>query len=215
MSRLMHLATAGLLLSAVPTFAQTAATVDPEVQSFACELTGDCGAAATDEASAAAPAAPRGARTSSTRGFTFKRSVAPGEQLAAKPATNPVAAPARPAPQRPTSFGSADLKLDFAPGSAVLAPAARARLAKLATVLSSERLANKRMRIEGHTDSAGSAATNKALSQRRAQAAADVLIASGVPSQRLEVVGYGSAKPLPGHAATDGANRRVVATLLN
>ncbi|MET0268911.1 MAG: OmpA family protein [Sphingomonas sp.] len=190
------------LVLATPGHAQQATTNDPEVRSLVCDLSGDC---AADDA---APAASGGARSSATRGFTFKRTApdaAAGAALAAAAAPKPVARRAL----------SADLHHDFASATAELNPAARARLAKLASALSTPRLSGRRVRIEGHTDANGSAAANRALSQRRAQAAADYLVSAGVPRVRLEVMGYGSAQPLPDMPATAPQNRRVMATILN
>jgi outer membrane protein OmpA-like peptidoglycan-associated protein len=53
-----------------------------------------------------------------------------------------------------------------------------------------------KLRIEGHTDSRGGAAANKALSQRRADAVMQFLIGKGIAPERLEAVGYGEEKPL-------------------
>ncbi|MFT5169200.1 MAG: NitT/TauT family transport system substrate-binding protein [Saprospiraceae bacterium] len=56
---------------------------------------------------------------------------------------------------------------------------------------------NSRIRIEGNTDSTGSAATNKSLSQKRAQSVANYLIQTyGMPRNRFIVVGNGPDKPV-------------------
>ena len=60
--------------------------------------------------------------------------------------------------------------------------------------------------VSGYTDSTGDAAANQALSERRAQAVADRIIAQGVDSSRLTVVGYGENRPVSAVAAD---NRRV------
>lgn len=49
--------------------------------------------------------------------------------------------------------------------------------------------------VTGHTDAKGSDAYNLTLSQRRAQAVADFLIADGVPSARLATEGRGESQP--------------------
>lgn len=68
-----------------------------------------------------------------------------------------------------------------------------------------------RIRIEGHTDSRGSAAYNKSLSQERAEAVRAHLIALGVAAERLDAIGYGEERPLVGgdSAAAWEKNRRV------
>jgi outer membrane protein OmpA-like peptidoglycan-associated protein len=50
--------------------------------------------------------------------------------------------------------------------------------------------------VSGHTDSVGSAAHNKELSERRAAAIRDQLVRKGIPAAEIEAVGMGSEKPL-------------------
>lgn len=203
------LASTGIAIAAEP---------DAEVNGFVCELAGDCDApaATADQPTAAAPS---GARTSSTRGFTFARSRAAGEAARIAPTGGTAAAATTAAvvsrAAAPAQVGAANLKLDFASGSATLTEGAKARLAKLALALETPRLASRRLRIEGHTDSVGSAVTNRALSQRRAQSTADYLVSAGVDASRLDVIGLGSSRPLPGVPATSAMNRRVMAVVLN
>lgn len=211
-ARSLTLLPLGLAIAfATPAAAQQVA--DPDVNAFVCQL-GGCDPAAP-QAVDAVPAEHPGARSSATRGFTFKR-VAPSPMGGSTVGTAaPARAMAATAPAMPAHPMSADLRLDFASASADLNDGARARLGKLAAALGSPRLAAKRIRIEGHTDANGNAARNRMLSQRRAQAAADYLVSSGVARGRIEVVGYGADQPLPGLAATAPANRRVMATVLN
>jgi len=66
--------------------------------------------------------------------------------------------------------------------------------------------------VEGHTDSIGSAAGNRRLSQERAQAVADFLASRmGIPRGRLIVEGHGGARPVASNETEDGRelNRRV------
>ncbi|MBK7825970.1 OmpA family protein [Nannocystis sp.] len=51
------------------------------------------------------------------------------------------------------------------------------------------------VRIEGHTDSRGSTASNKKLSDDRARAIQSALVRRGVASERLSTIGYGENKP--------------------
>jgi outer membrane protein OmpA-like peptidoglycan-associated protein len=65
--------------------------------------------------------------------------------------------------------------------------------------------------VLGHTDSTGTAATNKALSEKRAQAVAAMLRSRGVAGGRIATRGYGSSQPI-GDNGTDAGralNRRV------
>lgn len=70
---------------------------------------------------------------------------------------------------------------------------------------------SKSIRIEGHTSSEGDDAHNRDLSQRRAQAVVDDLVARGLAKDRLVAVGRGSAAPIAdnGDEAGRSLNRRV------
>ncbi len=66
--------------------------------------------------------------------------------------------------------------------------------------------------VAGHTDSAGDADGNMALSIRRAKAAASYLAdVEGIPGDRIEVRGFGGLRPVAGNETTRGRrlNRRV------
>jgi outer membrane protein OmpA-like peptidoglycan-associated protein len=69
----------------------------------------------------------------------------------------------------------------------------------------------KRVSVEGHTDNKGVKAANQKLSEDRARAVADYLIAQGVDAKRLESVGYGDGKPIAPNLTARGRelNRRV------
>lgn len=63
--------------------------------------------------------------------------------------------------------------------------------------------------ITGHTDSSGPEPGNLALSQERAEAVRDALIALGIPADGLRALGVGSAQPVAGLDPGDPANRRI------
>lgn len=70
--------------------------------------------------------------------------------------------------------------------------------------------------IEGHTDNVGSAALNKGLSQRRAEAVRDYLIKNySLDPGRIKAVGYGSERPVADNATHEGRkmNRRTEAAI--
>ncbi|MFK7927259.1 MAG: OmpA family protein [Myxococcota bacterium] len=68
-----------------------------------------------------------------------------------------------------------------------------------------------KIRVEGHTDSRGSASSNLALSKRRAASVMAYLVGKGVSADRLESEGFGETKPVKqgNNEAAWSANRRV------
>ena len=71
--------------------------------------------------------------------------------------------------------------------------------------------------IEGHTDSQGAAKMNQALSDRRANAVRDYLIANGISAARLTASGFGEDNPIANNKTRAGRkeNRRVEVKLKN
>lgn len=67
------------------------------------------------------------------------------------------------------------------------------------------------VRVEGHTDDRGAASFNQQLSEKRAAAVRDELIANGVDANVIETVGYGESRPLADNGTRAGRaqNRRV------
>jgi outer membrane protein OmpA-like peptidoglycan-associated protein len=65
--------------------------------------------------------------------------------------------------------------------------------------------------VQGHTDSTGPDRYNQTLSQRRASAVRDYLVAQGVPSRRISAKGYGESQPKSSNDTAEGRqlNRRV------
>lgn len=68
-----------------------------------------------------------------------------------------------------------------------------------------------RLRVEGHTDSRGSHAFNLSLSQQRALAVVNYLVAAGIDPGRLEYEGFGPTRPIASNRTAEGRqqNRRV------
>jgi OOP family OmpA-OmpF porin len=72
--------------------------------------------------------------------------------------------------------------------------------------------------IEGHTDSTGSEKLNLSLSQERAQAVEEYLIASlGMAPARIQSVGYGKNRPIGNNETAEGraSNRRIDVIIRN
>lgn len=65
--------------------------------------------------------------------------------------------------------------------------------------------------IEGHTDNSGDAAANKKLSDDRAKAVMNLVVAKGIDKTRISSVGWGQEKPVADNRNEDGRakNRRV------
>jgi outer membrane protein OmpA-like peptidoglycan-associated protein len=93
--------------------------------------------------------------------------------------------------------------------SDVVKGSARSNLSTLARSL--DQYPKSNLLIVGHTDSVGTNSYNEDLSRRRAQAAANFLVAEGVASSRVQTMGLGETEPVDS-ANTDAAaakNRRV------
>jgi outer membrane protein OmpA-like peptidoglycan-associated protein len=103
----------------------------------------------------------------------------------------------------------------FDVGQATLKPGAVNEIVRLAQFLQEN--PERRVSIEGHTDSTGSLNTNLVLSQRRAEAVADTLVAAGVPRQRIVASGLGPDFPVASNATAVGRqqNRRVEVVIEN
>ena len=68
-----------------------------------------------------------------------------------------------------------------------------------------------RIEVAGHTDITGPTLANQKLSQARAEAVRDYLIAKGIAAERLVAVGYGETRPVADNKTSTGRaeNRRV------
>jgi outer membrane protein OmpA-like peptidoglycan-associated protein len=97
----------------------------------------------------------------------------------------------------------------FETGKADLRPGALRNLYPLVTFL--QKYPERRVLIEGHTDSVGSEAYNLELSERRADAVRDFLLQNGVKAAQLTARGYGKASPVASNDTAEGRqqNRRV------
>jgi OmpA-OmpF porin, OOP family len=97
----------------------------------------------------------------------------------------------------------------FDTGKATLKPGAYGTVDRLANVLNEA--ADRKVMIEGHTDSVGSEELNQALSERRAAAVQTALLERGVRSDQIIAVGKGKNYPIASNEDAGGRqrNRRV------
>lgn len=98
----------------------------------------------------------------------------------------------------------------FEVNKSIVQPAMRSRLAEIARALSAAG-DDSHLLIEGHTDADGSSEYNLELSRLRAEAVRSVLVAGGVPPDRIETQGYGETRPIASNRTATGKaqNRRV------
>lgn len=103
----------------------------------------------------------------------------------------------------------------FDTDSATLKPGAWLTVRKLAVFLKDN--PQRRLSIEGHTDSRGSDAYNQRLSESRAESVRTALIREGIAPQRLIATGYGEDYPVASNNTAAGRqqNRRVEIVISN
>lgn len=98
--------------------------------------------------------------------------------------------------------------LHFTHNSAVIEKGSLETLDRLASYLLNEDKSN--FEVAGHTDSEGSDMDNQTLSENRATAVKDYLVAKGIEANRLFPVGYGESVPVSDNDTDEGKakNRR-------
>lgn len=77
--------------------------------------------------------------------------------------------------------------------------------------------ADVQVEVAGHTDAIGTDAYNQGLSDRRAAAVREYLIANGIAAERLRSAGYGESQPIDSNDTAEGRarNRRTELRILN
>jgi outer membrane protein OmpA-like peptidoglycan-associated protein len=97
----------------------------------------------------------------------------------------------------------------FASNKSSLLPAARDRLSQVSAALMETK--ERKITIEGYTDSQGSDKTNMDLSQKRADAVRSYIISRGYSGSLIEARGLGKDRPVADNATAEGRanNRRV------
>ncbi|MEM1362175.1 MAG: OmpA family protein [Pseudomonadota bacterium] len=99
--------------------------------------------------------------------------------------------------------------VSFAPGSVEIDAAGLDTVGTIANILRD--CAEVAMEIEGHTDSQGRKEMNQSLSQARADAVLNALMARRVLTGNLTAAGYGETQPIADNSTAEGreANRRI------
>ena len=99
--------------------------------------------------------------------------------------------------------------VEFETGRATLKESSYVILAEIAAILKEYRDYN--LRISGHTDSIGSDTANQVLSEKRAAACREFLLATGIRADRISSTGYGESRPKADNSTRAGRqeNRRV------
>ena len=106
-------------------------------------------------------------------------------------------------------------KVQFATGSAEILAVSHGLLDEVAKVLA-DNPQIELLQVEGHTDSTGTAALNRRLSQQRAESVMKYLASRSVAAGRMQARGFGPDKPIADNATDDGRekNRRVEFNIL-
>jgi len=100
--------------------------------------------------------------------------------------------------------------INFPSGRAIIQPEYFSLLTKVQESI--KIFPDRHILIEGHTDSQGNASTNKRLSEERASAVREYIIANmNMNREQITSVGYGSAQPIASNKTSEGRaqNRRI------
>ncbi len=105
--------------------------------------------------------------------------------------------------------GHVALNILFDTGKSTIKPESQSIVDEIYKMLSDN--IDIKVSIEGHTDNVGNPAKNKKLSEDRANAVMNALIAKGVSKSRLSSAGWGQEKPVADNGTDEGKaqNRRV------
>ncbi len=144
-------------------------------------------------------------------------------QIDAQAAAAAAAPPPKPAPKGlvlPGDVSNVEIRgnqlvvtpsIQFTTGSAVMTAASRTSLAALARVLIHNKKRVRSISVVGYTDNKGATSTNTAISEKRAKAVADGLVAAGVEPSTVTSKGRGPENPIADNDTAEGRslNRRV------
>ena len=106
-------------------------------------------------------------------------------------------------------------KVQFATGKSVLTEESLRVLDNVKAIM--DEYPKAKFHIEGHTDSTGSEQINERISEERARAVKDYLVAAGIDEFRLSSKGYGESRPIADNKTREGRkqNRRTEIKVVN
>jgi peptidoglycan-associated lipoprotein len=134
-------------------------------------------------------------------------------QAASTASTAPTTAAVRPGSAEDFRTNVGD-RVFFAFDKSDISPEARRTLERQAEWL--KRYPNVTVSVEGHCDERGTREYNLALGERRATAAKNVLVALGVPANRVNTISYGKERPaVVGSNESAWAQNRRSVTVVN
>jgi OmpA-OmpF porin, OOP family len=105
--------------------------------------------------------------------------------------------------------GKAVLYINFETGKSVILPASKKIIEEIVSMMTKN--PDLKISIEGHTDNVGTEEANQKLSEERAKAVANAIMAGKVDKARLQSKGFGEMKPIADNNTEEGMakNRRV------
>lgn len=105
--------------------------------------------------------------------------------------------------------GKVTLYINFDFGKATIRPDSRPIIEQIVQMMKTN--PELMLGVEGHTDNVGDSAANILLSENRAKAVKEAIIAEKIDEARLSTVGYGEDKPVADNGTEEGRakNRRV------
>lgn len=105
--------------------------------------------------------------------------------------------------------GKVALYINFETGKSIIKPESQNIVDQVAEMLTSD--PTLKISVEGHTDNTGNAAANQTLSENRAKAVMNAIVAKGIDKSRLTSKGWGQTKPVADNSSEEGKakNRRV------
>ncbi|MBC7171544.1 MAG: OmpA family protein [Polyangiaceae bacterium] len=136
-------------------------------------------------------------------------------RIAASPPAAPPPPPPPPVVEVEQTRIRVDEKIHFEIDSDAISSVSDGLIQEIARVINANPQVRK-IRVEGHTDSQGSAPYNLDLSKRRARSVVAALTRYGVDAGRLQPEGFGLTRPIADNATNEGRarNRRVEFNIL-